>query len=206
MTITSDHYKTLDEAFLFFNSALFNNDLPECLITLQRTSHSKGYYSPDQFKSRFMPKTVDEIALNPDVFASRTDEEILSTLVHEMVHLWQQHFDIPPRGNYHNRRWANKMLSIGLIPSSTGEPDGKQTGQSMTHYIEPGGLFQTEAARFLAAASLEWNAAGTNSEKLRKSNSSKTKFSCPSCGCNAWAKPTARLICGECEEEMEPEG
>jgi transcription elongation factor Elf1 len=27
---------------------------------------------------------------------------------------------------------------------------------------------------------------------------SKTKFTCPQCGQNAWAKPYAALICGEC--------
>jgi hypothetical protein len=32
---------------------------------------------------------------------------------------------------------------------------------------------------------------------------SKTKFTCPSCGQNAWAKPDAALICGTCEEPME---
>jgi hypothetical protein len=33
------------------------------------------------------------------------------------------------------------MLAVGLIPSDTGKPGGKQTGQRMTHYIEPEGQF-----------------------------------------------------------------
>jgi len=34
---------------------------------------------------------TDEIALNPSTFRSRSTEETLSTLVHEMCHLWQFH-------------------------------------------------------------------------------------------------------------------
>jgi hypothetical protein len=29
------------------------------------------------------------------------------------------------------------MESIGLVPSNTGLPGGKRTGQQMTHYIMP---------------------------------------------------------------------
>lgn len=38
-------------------------------------------------------------------------------------------------------------------------------------------------------------------ERLRlkaKKGASKTKYSCPQCGTNAWAKPKTRLICGDC--------
>jgi hypothetical protein len=37
----------------------------------------------------------------------------------------------------------------------------------------------------------------------RAKKSSKTKFTCPECGQNAWAKPDALLICGECFDEGE---
>ena len=58
---------------------------------------------------RHAEETTDEIALNPATFHDRTAEEILSTLVHEMVHLWQHHFGTPSRASYHNREWAAKM-------------------------------------------------------------------------------------------------
>ena len=36
---------------------------------------------------------------------------------------------------------------------------------------------------------------------------SKTRYTCPSCELHAWAKPGARLMCGDCEILMEaPEG
>jgi len=41
------------------------------------------------------------------------------------------------------------------------------------------------------------------SGEARAKKSSKTKFTCPDCGQNAWAKPGALLICGECFDEGE---
>jgi hypothetical protein len=45
----------------------------------------------------------------------------------------------PPRRSYHDRQWAAKMKEIGLQPVTIGEPGGKETGQSVTCYILPGG-------------------------------------------------------------------
>jgi predicted RNA-binding Zn-ribbon protein involved in translation (DUF1610 family) len=41
------------------------------------------------------------------------------------------------------------------------------------------------------------------SEQAKAKKSSKVKFTCPDCGQNAWAKPGALLICGECFDEGE---
>jgi predicted SprT family Zn-dependent metalloprotease len=46
-------------------------------------------------------KNYHELALNPDEFTRRTDEMILSTLAHEMYHVWQQTHGTPPRRRYH---------------------------------------------------------------------------------------------------------
>lgn len=58
-----------------------------------------------------------------------------------MCHLWQHHFGKPGRSRYHNKEWADKMRSIGLVPSNTGEEGGKDTGDQMTHFIDDKGLF-----------------------------------------------------------------
>jgi hypothetical protein len=66
-------------------------------------------------------------------------------LVHEMAHLWQDHFGKPGRGRYHNQEWADKMEALGLIPSDTGQPGGHKTGDRMDHYVEAGGRFKAAA-------------------------------------------------------------
>jgi len=203
-SLTRTEYGALEEAYKFFNRCLFDGQLPSCLITLNRHPNARGYFSAERFGHRQQPQHTDEIALNPDTFLDRTDLEILSTLVHEQCHLWQHHFGKTSRGGYHNRQWASKMESIGLMPSSTGAPGGKRTGQSMTHYVLPGGEFEQAALGLLATGfQLHWQSPAG----LRKNATpSKVKYSCPVCGQNAWAKPQAHLLCGNCTLIMELQG
>lgn len=138
-SVTPAQYRALQDAYDFLNRKLFSDALPDVLVTLQRQARSRGYFAPQRFAGRRDESRVHELALNPDAFEGRTDREIVSTLGHEMGHLWQEEFGTPPRRGYHNREWAAKMKEIGLQPSSTGEPGGKEIGQNMTHYIIKGG-------------------------------------------------------------------
>ena len=42
-------------------------------------------------------------------------------------------------------------------------------------------------------------------KKPKTRKKSKVKYTCPDCHQNAWAKPEAKLMCGECRVDMEPE-
>jgi hypothetical protein len=165
---------------------------------LQRHANTRGYFFPERFSGRIDTAAVHELALNPDSFTGGTDAMILSTLVHEMCHVWQQTHGKPSRRSYHDRQWAAKMREIGLQPSSTGEEGGKETGQSMSHYMIPDGRYAKAYAKLAAQGfALHWQSVPVT-EQGRGKKSSKTKFTCPECGLNAWAKPDAHLICGEC--------
>ncbi len=137
---TSEFYGLLQAAYDHFNTRLFGGQLPPCMITVQRKRNTMGYFSPLRWANADGRKS-HEIALNPAYFGNHSLIEIFQTLGHEQCHLWQHEFGKPSRAGYHNREWADKMLSIGLIPSDTGEPGGKQTGQKMSDYPEPGGVF-----------------------------------------------------------------
>ena len=140
MQPTQQIYDELQTAYDHFNNVLFDNALPDCLITLQRERRTYGYYCRDRFVSRGGTIT-DEIAMNPAYFGVRSIRKSLSTLVHEMVHQWQFHHGKPGRRGYHNKEWADKMDSLGLIASNTGQPGGKRVGEQMTHYIQKGGAY-----------------------------------------------------------------
>jgi len=137
---TKQNYDELSQAYDFFNQRLFGGALPGCLFTLQRHPRSMGYFGHARFVNRDDTKS-DEIALNPEYFATRPVEDVLSTLVHEQVHQWQRHFGTPPRRSYHDQEFATKMEYIGLMPSATGTPGGKKTGEKMSHYIMADGPF-----------------------------------------------------------------
>jgi hypothetical protein len=203
--ITVTEYQAFQSAYDFFNWELFGGNLPQVLVTLQRHAKTYGYFSPQRFNGRIDKTAVHELALNPDGFAGRTDAMILSTLVHEMCHVWQQTHGKAPRKGYHDQQWAAKMKEVGLQPSSTGEEGGKETGQSVSHYIVPAGRYATAYAKLAAQGfQLHWQSAPPSGDGRAK-KSSKTKFTCPECGQNAWAKPDALLLCGECFDEEEGE-
>lgn len=39
--------------------------------------------------------------------------------------------------------------------------------------------------------------------RAKAKTKSKTKYTCPSCAMNAWAKPGAHIVCGDCDETLE---
>ncbi|MFL5697904.1 MAG: SprT-like domain-containing protein [Ktedonobacteraceae bacterium] len=204
---TTQTYTSLATAYDFFNRELFSSELSACLITMQRHKGAYGYFSGERFASMADPKEVtDEIALNPAHFATQQPTKVLSTLAHEMAHLWQHHYGKPPRKGYHDRQWAAKMLEIGLIPSASGEPGGKETGQKMTHLIEENGNFAQAVSKLLVEhPAILYSDRSENDAARKKKAASKTKYTCPGCGLNAWAKPEAPLVCGNCEELMQAE-
>ncbi len=115
--------------------------LPHCLLTVQRETNTMGYFSPDRW-GNMKGEKAHEIAINPAYFASHTLVEVLQTLVHEQCHLWQQVSGLrKSRLGYHNREWARKMEGLGLMPSQSGLPGGKKTGQQMSDYPVSGGPF-----------------------------------------------------------------
>ncbi|MFL5252995.1 MAG: SprT-like domain-containing protein [Rhodopila sp.] len=204
---TQRTYKTLDDAYRFFNERLFKGRLPGCLITMQRKKGTKGYFSSEKFSLADNSSVTDEIALNPATFRDCTAEDILSTLVHEMAHLEQHHFGKPARGRYHNEEWAQLMMRVGLVPSDTGLPGGKQVGQRVTHYIDPAGPFAAACAELLTTGfDPLYGDAVTDTAAQKKKAQSKTKYTCPQCSLNCWAKPDAGLGCIECRAAMQVEG
>jgi predicted SprT family Zn-dependent metalloprotease len=222
-TETEAMYSTIQAAFDFFNQTLFRGELPYPIFTLQRKNKAAGYYSQRRFKEIGGDRYVDEIALNPNHFVAHGEMENMQTLVHEMCHMWQFLFGKPSRRSYHNREFAEKMRSVGLMPSSTGAVGGDQVGQNMSDYPIEGGVFiqafesWQETGESIRWASLEAfmesgeavNPTGQPGGEIKsdgkkaRNKKNKYKFECDSCNQRAWAKESALLICGICQEPME---
>jgi len=211
LTPTLEAYGEFQQAYDHYNKTLFAGSLPACLITLHRESQRVyGYFSHNRFVRLTDGRTAtDEIAMNPIHFSGRSVEDVLSTLVHEMVHLWQAHHGKPSRAAYHNKEWAAKMKAVGLQPTDTGEEGGKETGQKMTHYILANGAFaKATAALKNEGFTLSWadaaifSGVAKSKTKAKTSSSNRVKYTCPDCQSNAWGKASLKLICGDCEQPM----
>lgn len=156
MQPTRELYDFFTFAYRHFNEALFDARLSPCMLTIQRQKGCMGLFYPERWIAEDGVK-CHELSLNPTYFGAYRIVELFQTLVHEQCHMWQQEFGRPSRSGYHNREWADKMQSIGLMPSATGEPGGKRTGQHMSDYALPGGRFLAASRALMEhGARLKW--------------------------------------------------
>lgn len=193
-------YQALAE---YFNQQLFGGSLPPVFLNFSRKGRrTRGFFAPHRWEKA--ETVTHEISLNPQFLAAGLSIETAATLAHEMVHLWQQVYGTPSRTRYHNREWADKMEAVGLMPSDTGQPGGKRTGQQMSHYVLPNGSFAQVFAALPPGCSLPWtcNEPGRQNGPLDRRPPSKVKYTCPGCGANAWGKPALRLVCGTCNQPL----
>lgn len=201
MTPTTEQFSIYQVMFDHFNRELFAGQLPHVILNFSRDLKTAvGYYSAKRWESAEQKvhgslDAVDEITLNPD-HLKRGRQETASTLVHEMVHLWQNRYGKPSRAGYHNKEWADKMEAVGLMPSSTGKPGGRRVGQRITHYIAKGGAF----LRSFEALPLALPFQSEGREKAtKKYDKTKVKYSCGRCRANAWGKPGLQITCTTCK-------
>ena len=200
--------KALQEAYDFLNLALFDGSLKPCILTLSGRSKD-GYFAPDRWVDEAGRK-VHEIGLNPLLLSKPEIHDVMATLVHNMTHQWQweQGETIDRRktySGYHNKEWAMKLSSLGLMPSDTGKEDGKATGFVMSQYVVTGGEFSQ--ALLHMQDELPYKARKTPFKG--KSKSPKLTYICehPGCEKRVWGAPDIqiRCACGKGEDLFLPD-
>ena len=230
MNPTEEIYTELQQAYENFNAKLFENKLPMSMITLQREKNTYGYFSAQRF-SNHEGETTDEIALNPAFFAIIPLLEIMQTLVHEMCHQFQHHYGKPGRARYHNAEWARMMTDRGLMPSQTGKPGGKKTGDRMNDYPIEGGIFLSACNDLLTQQfQISWydrfvlesnvkpaeehpeslglpeNGTKVNGNanlvRIVRNKSNRIKYTCR-CKTKIWGKPGLQVTCGVCHSQFQ---
>ena len=213
--------ETLQKAFNFFNTVLFNDSLQHCLITLQRRKNVAGYFCRNRFAKTANGEAVHELAMNPEFFSTKDTVEVLQTLAHEMTHVAEFQNGTSSRGGYHNQQWVKIMLEIGLFPvvhDENAKPN-QLTGFKVSDRVIEGGKFE-KAVNELLADGFELNfcdfgryekdskpeSADTVSGEIgegeavkpEENKQTRVKFTCKSCSSSCWGKPSLDLICGEC--------
>jgi hypothetical protein len=199
---TLEQFAAYQAAWDYFSMALFDGKLKPCLLNFSRHRGSQGFFCPKRWQKG--DQVVHEISLNPDLL-KRPPEMSMATLGHEMCHQWQYDFGTPPRRAYHDKEWAGKMREIGLIPSDTGEPGGKETGQKMAHYIDPDGKFIKAFRKMPHQFKLPWLSGGGEGEEEKKKKPvvKKIKLTCPGCEMPIWIQAAdldRQVTCDDCGE------
>ena len=138
-TMTKKLAVFFENTFNYYNSALFQGILPECYIEFSPKVGIYGTFLPNQWVDS-KQKYIHEIILNPEILSLKSIE-FHAIIVRNMVFLWQYMFGKPSRPNYLNKEAAQILENFGIIPSSTGAPGGKKTGQSILQYINYNEIF-----------------------------------------------------------------
>lgn len=225
LTPTKQQFAAFESAYEYFNQVLFSKELPPVILNLSRKSRAMGFVAPNRWRSADTEPGTDgqlhELSINPEILCMDLIE-VYSTLVHEQCHIWQHTFGNPSRPGYHNKEWANKMIAVGLMPSTTGRPDGKKVGQHMSDYPIEDGVFlkaldqMAEKLKFpfisiegelhytqMSTVQTSGTASISDTEEPAPPKKNKIKYTCPGCQTNIWGKPELNIICGDCDQRFD---
>jgi hypothetical protein len=199
---TQELYNNLQRAYDYFNEELFQLELPQAVITLNRKTNTLGYYKKNAFTNQ-EHENISEIALNPDFF-NMSIKEILSTLAHEQAHLLCEVRGYVSRRGFHSKQWCQIMKDqCGLQPISVknGE-DVNDGGAKLTHRIIKGDIFDTVCDKLLEEITFDI----VNIMEIKEKKEKKTTKVHYVCSENneheVVGKPGMQIICGECSIEM----
>lgn len=105
----------LEKIFRQLNTDKFNGELEEPVITIQSTPRAYGHVTCSKvWKSKGVAKYELNIGAGT---LDRPIENVVSTMLHEMVHLYHFMHDIQDcsrNGTYHNKKFKEKAESVGL--------------------------------------------------------------------------------------------
>lgn len=167
----------------------FKLDIPEialCLDQLSARRYGHFRYGHNGFGLR------GEIVLNTRYLPPHREVwEVLGTLLHELLHAWQQAHGTPGKRNHHNQEFRDKARAFGLLIDRRG----------VTRYSANGSFKDLLKHNGVEAPNVEILPA----EEMRPKHGS-SKLKKWSCGCTNVRVAIAdfRAICLKCQHEFQP--
>ncbi len=204
----------LEKIFRELNRDSVGGELEEPIITIQSTPGAYGHVSVAKTWKR---KEDERHELNIAAeWLQRPIENVVATMIHEMVHLYNIQHDIQDcsrGGTYHNKKFKEEaekhMISIErsdkygwTITSPTDE---------LLEYIMDKGWDDIDMGKgalgllgFGNPGKTGTGAAGTPGEEgTEKPKGNSRRYKCPSCGALVRATRDLSIICGTCQVDFE---
>ena len=198
----------LNKIFDLLNAEYFENELSRPTITIQSTPKAYGHFS---LKDDTWVSTIGnshEINIGAGTL-SRPIEEVIATLLHEMVHYLNYKNGIQDcsRGNtYHNKRFKEIAESHGLIVEHEEKYGWTMTTPSddLLDFILENELTDILITRneFYGVAVVGTGAHSSTGASAPPRTSSSRKYICPCCGNSVRATKCVHIACMDCREEM----
>lgn len=184
------------------NRDYYEDKLPEVVITIQSSPKGKayGWYAKDRWGIETdKEKAFDEINISAE-YLSRPIENIVSTLQHEMVHLYCAMNDIKDTSNnnvYHNKKFKEEAEQRGLSIEKA-QTIGYSVTTPTEEFIEyiKGLNITDDAFKFFRKMPM-------GKEKTKKTAKKTTKYTCPCCEVSVRGEPDLEIECKKCGVLME---
>ena len=196
-----------------------NNKCRSCVV---------AYVQADALYDKKTDTKLQYMGINPD-YLDRPIGEILSTICHELCHVYEHAYIHIPRGGYHDKQWAELMRDCGLEPkylnssktavSHTIIKDG-EFDKFVSEFVEKYGADYFNIVSYSAEVKrrtrkelgLEDDDEDDDSPKpdnadkpIKKYNRNKIKYICPECQAKVWGKGGLSIHCNECDCDLEEE-
>lgn len=193
--------KELHKAFDKANQVLFNNELPEVVITMNTRGNRKGVLGWFTVNTAWESgeQELHEINIVPEAM-KRDYLEIIQTLVHEMLHL-HNHVkgikDTSRAGAYHNKRFLQTALEHGFEYLHEA-PDSRIGYSAIT--------FTSQTANMVKFWNIDKSAFTIARKEFGTGKKKKSNIIKWECGCGQivrTSKDGLNAICGDCGTRFE---
>ena len=187
--------KELESIFDSINRELYNNEMKRPVITVQTGRRSVLGWCSAKERWNTSKEQVYEINIVAENLG-RTKEQIIGTLLHECVHLYNSQKGVSDCGptQYHNKHFKEIAETHGLTVSRM-----KNRGFAHTELNETGKEFAKRQVLDLDGFRIcSENVKGTTYEKP-------VTYVCPCCGRRVrFHNYKLNIICGDCGKKFEP--
>lgn len=198
--------------FIFdeLNEKYFNNELEPIVITIMTSLKAYGHYVLRDDVWLIKNTGYGEINIGAE-WITRPIENVISTLVHEMVHYYcstKGIKDTSARGMYHNKRFKIECEARGLIIAKHELYGWTLTTPSneLKQWINEKGFENIEIGRneYSAAGNGNGKDGGlTDGDGKGKRKGSTRRYICGICGNSVRATKTVNIMCMDCGQKME---
>lgn len=195
----------LEKIFRLLNEQYFENTLSIPVITIQSTPNAYGHVSLTE-KWEVNGERKKELNIGAGTL-ERHIENIVATMIHEMVHLYCADKNIKDTSRnytYHNKNFKEEAEKRGLIIEHNKTYGWTITSPSdeIIEFCIKNELEDIKLNRMeFYIPPMTGTGTGTTTGKT-KAKSSTRKYKCPCCGQSIRATKEVNIVCGDCMENM----
>ncbi len=200
----------LEKIYRDLNTDKFGGELEEPIITVQSTPRAYGHVT---YGKVWKSKDNQKYELNMGAGTiGRPIEETVSTMLHEMVHIYNiMHGiqDCSRNNTYHNKKFKAKAEEVGLVIDHDPRIGWSITSPSdaLILYIAEKGwedilINREEGYRIPIGGKKGKDTGNPEGEEPKKKPSSTRKYICPCCGNSVRATKNVNIMCMDCNKQM----